>query len=566
MGSAKYEILGTLGSGATGTVYLADEFDLDRKVAYKELAPALATDPVFLERFRGEARVMAALDHPNCVKVWDFFEEEGHAVLVSEYVPGASLRQVADHSGHLTPEQALGVLKGALTGLAYAHGRGLVHRDIKPENLLADTEGVSKLADFGQALIAGGPGAAGGLPAGSPTYMSPEMVSGGRVDLRTDIYSCGAMLFEFLTGRPAFTGDNPLAVMRKHINDPVPDPRQLNSDLPEGVAALVSKAMAKDPAERQRTAEQFLDELEAAAVAGYGADWEQRSSIKRLVAAAAAALGLLLVGGGAALASTGMVGEAVVGGVSKLLIAAGVAGVAILLFAVFGFASGIFGGSHNTGGKVAVAASPSPFISPSPSPTDGPSPTPVPTPSPSPSPSTSPSPTATVSAQSAPSPTPRATQPASPSAPTPSSHVSVTAPVIYWSYCSVGTCTKVAPGSSPTPVTCDSSSYFAFGEQYRYNYPAGPGGSVPIYVNWNASYPAPGGGRASKSGSPVSQTVTPGSSGGHPVGGSPTFTVTPDYVTGQVDISMSLSWVNSDGSAGNSAASPISLVCSAGKP
>ncbi|PZR77743.1 MAG: serine/threonine protein kinase, partial [Candidatus Aeolococcus gillhamiae] len=276
MKAENYEVLGTLGTGATGTVYLAREIALDREVALKELAPALALDPTFIERFRAEARIMASLDDPNCVKVWDFFEEGGRAVLVSEYVRGASLRQVLDHAGHLSPEQSLGVLKGALSGLAYAHGKGLIHRDIKPENMLADTQGVSKLADFGQALVASGPGAAGGMPAGSPAYMSPEMISGGLVDLRTDIYALGAVLFEFFTGRAPYTGDNPLAVMRKQLNDPVPDPRSLNIDLPPEVSGLVSRAMAKNPGDRQRTAEQFLDELEAAAVAGYGADWEKR--------------------------------------------------------------------------------------------------------------------------------------------------------------------------------------------------------------------------------------------------------------------------------------------------
>ncbi|MDQ6748677.1 MAG: serine/threonine protein kinase, partial [Candidatus Dormibacteraeota bacterium] len=310
---------------------MAHDAALDRDVALKELSPALAGDPAFLERFRAEARVMATLDHPNCVKVFDFFEEEGRAVLVSEYIRGASLRQVADHQGHLTPEQALGVLKGALRGLAYAHGRGLVHRDIKPDNLLADVEGVSKLADFGQSLMSSGPGAAGGMPAGTPAYMSPEMVAGGKVDLRTDIYSLGAVLFEFLTGRAPYTGDSPLAVMRKHTNDPVPDPRSLNSDLPAEVGALVSRAMAKKPTQRQRTAEQFLDELEAAAVAAYGEDWEKRSSIKRLVAATAAALGLLLVGAaGAAASSAAAVGEATVGGFNRWLIAGGAAALLVL--------------------------------------------------------------------------------------------------------------------------------------------------------------------------------------------------------------------------------------------
>jgi serine/threonine protein kinase len=508
MGADKYEILGQLGTGATGTVYLARDLSLDREVAFKELAPALATDPTFIERFRGEARIMANLEHPNVVKVYDYFEEGGRVVLVSEFVRGASLRQVLDNSGHLTPEQSLGVLKGALSGLAYAHGQGLVHRDIKPENLLADAEGVSKLADFGQALVASGPGAAGGMPAGSPAYMSPEMIAGSRVDLRTDIYSLGAALFEFLTGRAPYTGDNPLAVMRKHLHDPVPNPRTLNSALPEEVGALVEKAMAKDAEDRQRTAEQFLDELEAAAVAGYGEDWEKRSSIKRLVEATAAALGLLLIGAaGAAAAGEGAIGEATVGsgasGPNKWLIAAGIAGLLLVGGIVFGFASGAFGGHSSGGSPVAVGSpSPSPSSSSSPSPTDTSSPTPDVSPSPSPSPSPSLSPSASPSATTAPTPTPTRTvqSPTSaPSPPPPTTVLTLSNPNIFYESCGTGnnhTNCQAPPNSgsacyaSNKPCTASNVGNFALVmESFDYRYSATSNRPITVTVNWTSSSP-----------------------------------------------------------------------------
>jgi hypothetical protein len=571
MGASNYQVEGTLGTGATGTVYLARDLGLGREVALKELAPALAADPTFIERFRGEARIMATLDHPNVVKVFDYFEEDGRVVLVSEYVRGASLRKVLDHSGHLSPEQALGVLKGALTGLAYAHGKGLVHRDIKPENILADGEGVSKLADFGQAMVSSGPGAAGGMPAGSPAYMSPEMISGGRVDLRSDLYSLGAALFEFLTGRAPFTGDSPLAVMRKHLHDPVPDPRSLNSDLPAEVGALVTRAMAKDPGERQRTAEQFLDELEAAAVAGYGADWEKRSSIKRAVEATAAALGLLLLGtAGAAAAGGGAAGEgfvgagAAAGGVNRWLVAAGVAGVLVLAVGIIAFASGLFGGNKSTGGAVSIAT-PSPGDSPSPSPSDVPSPTPdaSPTPSPSPSPSPSASPSASTAPSSAPSVQPTIRTTATPTAA--GNPVTVNRAAIYWTYCvTTNNCLPLQTGSSSTPMTCDSSSTFLFYEQYVYSYPGAAGLPVTISVNWQGTYPGPP--NPGKADRHNSQTVTHGSSGTHAASSSQAFSMTPDYVDGNVTVQMSLTWTNPGGSSGQATATPVSVLCQAGKP
>ena len=170
----KYQFTGVIGTGATGTVHMAYHHELGRYVAIKELSPSLAQQPGFLERFRAEAQVMARLESPNCVKVYEFYETDGRAFLVEEYVEGSSLRKVVSQAGTLTAEQSLGVLKGALSGLGYAHALGLIHRDIKPENVLVDKEGVSKLADFGQAVFTGiGPGAAGGISPGTPAYMSP---------------------------------------------------------------------------------------------------------------------------------------------------------------------------------------------------------------------------------------------------------------------------------------------------------------------------------------------------------------------------------------------------------
>lgn len=298
-----YEILGTIGQGASAVVYLAEQTELARRVALKALSPSLRAQPGFIERFRHEAQVMALLDHPNCVRVWEFFEEDAGAYLAMEYVPGASLRAVIKQAGRLSPEQSLGVLRGALSGLAHAHGLGLTHRDLKPENIIADPEGTSKLVDFGQAIA---PGEAG-MPSGSsgtPAYMSPEQARGEAGDVRSDVYAASAILYELLTGEPPFSGESPLALMRKHISEPVPDARKLNRNLSERVAALMGRGMAKEPGERFQTAAEFLAALEEAADDAYGAAWEAASSIRALVGSAVAASGLA-AGAGAGASAAG---------------------------------------------------------------------------------------------------------------------------------------------------------------------------------------------------------------------------------------------------------------------
>ncbi|MFY9614043.1 MAG: serine/threonine-protein kinase, partial [Candidatus Dormiibacterota bacterium] len=278
-GPPGYELLNTIGQGSTGTVYLARQPALDRYVAIKRLAPLLGSDTAAAELFRHEAQVMASIEHPNIVRLFTFVEAPDATFLVCEYVEGASLRAVQAESKRLAPEQSLGVLKGALTGLAFAHGHGLVHGDVKPENILADLHGVSKLADFGEA------GAAGAVAAddhrtGTPAYMSPEAVMGRPLDVRSDVYSAAAMLFELLTGLPPYHADNPIAVMRMHLSHAVPNPCDLDPKLPARLGLLVQRGMAKDPSDRFASVADFITELTAAAAEGYGRDWEARASIK----------------------------------------------------------------------------------------------------------------------------------------------------------------------------------------------------------------------------------------------------------------------------------------------
>jgi hypothetical protein len=298
--SAGYVLEGAVGAGSSGTVYAAAQRSLSRRVAIKELSPHLAGDPGFLTAFQAEARLMATIDSEHCVRVFDFIGEGGTALLVCELVDGATLRQVLQQAGRLTPEQSLGVLKGALQGLQAAHKTGVVHRDVKPENILVDRDGVSKLADFGLATRTGDTAAM--VSSGTAAYMSPEQAAGGAVDPRSDLYSCGAILFELLTGRPPFVAAEPLAVMRMHQTEPAPDARSVDRSVPEAVAAVVRRAMAKQPEDRYPAVADLLQDLENAAQSSYGTDWESRSSMVSVVSATIGA-GAATLGASAAAAS-----------------------------------------------------------------------------------------------------------------------------------------------------------------------------------------------------------------------------------------------------------------------
>ena len=286
-----YRLVGVIGSGGSGRVWLAYGND-GQPVAVKALAPSLVDRPGFIERFRLEAQTMAQLRHPHVVRLHDYLESSEGAWVVMEYVEGSSLRAVENHAHRLAPEQALGVLAGALSGLGYAHHLGLVHGDLKPENILVDTGGNSKLADFGQVVRSGTTEPTLG---GTPAYMSPESARGGPLDARSDLYSAGVVLYEALAGRPPFLATNDLALLRMQVQDEAPPIEHL----PSPVDLLLRRSLAKEPEFRPQSADEFLSELETAARAGYGADWLQRTSVAALVAATTVTVASL-AGSGAA--------------------------------------------------------------------------------------------------------------------------------------------------------------------------------------------------------------------------------------------------------------------------
>jgi serine/threonine protein kinase len=201
----QFTILERIGSGGMGWVYRVRQRGLDRLAALKIMAPALATDPAFVERFTREGQALARLQHPNIVSVYDFGEVEGYCWLLMEYVDGVNLRQVMV-SGGLSPDEALRIIPEVCAALGYAHGRGVLHRDIKPENILLDAAGRVKIADFGVARLSGGDLAGSsltqsGVSLGTPVYMAPEQIERPQdVDHRADIYSLGVVFYEMLTG------------------------------------------------------------------------------------------------------------------------------------------------------------------------------------------------------------------------------------------------------------------------------------------------------------------------------------------------------------------------------
>ncbi|PZS28375.1 MAG: serine/threonine protein kinase, partial [Pseudonocardiales bacterium] len=210
-----YEILETVAQGSTGTVYRARHRDIGRFAAIKELSPQLRAVPGLVQRFRSEAQTLASLDDEHVVAVYDFVEEGDRVWIAEEWVDGVTITALLMAHGRLTAEQSLGVLRGALLGLAHAHDRNLVHRDFAPANILADHAGTSKLVDFGLAAPIGGTGACG-----TPAFMSPEAARGGPVGKSSDVYSAAAVLFSLLSGRMPFPARSVDEVMRAQIEQP----------------------------------------------------------------------------------------------------------------------------------------------------------------------------------------------------------------------------------------------------------------------------------------------------------------------------------------------------------
>jgi len=254
-----YRVLSTLGSGGMATVYLAEQQSLEREVALKVMAPALAANADFCEQFLKEGRITAKLSHPNLVTVHDIGCYVGVYYMASEYLPAGSLRERL--SKRLSIGQALDVARDLASGLNYAHEMGFVHRDVKPGNILFRANGSAVLADFGiaKAIKSISSVTMAGNAIGTPDYMSPEQAQATPVDGRTDLYSLGAVLYEMLTGAKPYVGNDPYAVALRHVTDPVPK-------LPEPLAwlqPLIDKTMAKDRDERFATGEAFVAECES---------------------------------------------------------------------------------------------------------------------------------------------------------------------------------------------------------------------------------------------------------------------------------------------------------------
>ena len=255
-----YRLIEKLGKGGMATVFKAYHPSLDRYVAIKALHPAFMEHPGFLDRFEREAKVVAKLEHPNIVPIYDFSEHEGRPYLVLKYVRGETLKARLEKS-QLTYKESRHIFRVISSALAYAHKQGVLHRDVKPSNVLLDKAGGIYLADFGLARITetSQTTLSGQMMMGTPHYISPEQAKGlGNLDSGTDIYSLGVMTYELLVGEVPFQADTPFSVIHDHIYTPLPLPRDLNPDLNEELQRALLKALAKKREDRFASIQEMM--------------------------------------------------------------------------------------------------------------------------------------------------------------------------------------------------------------------------------------------------------------------------------------------------------------------
>lgn len=263
-----FQLLQRLGRGGMGTVYRALQKSLNREVALKILAPELARDQKFVQQFLKEARACGQLNHPNIVQVYDVETDAGLVFYAMEYMKGGTVEDRVNRiaqDGPIPLDQALGWMLDAARGLQYAEMKRIIHRDIKPDNLMLTDIGGVKIADLGLALGAHEGAGDVGIH-GTPHFISPEQARGEKLDTRSDLYSLGATSFRILTGRTLFTGESAQEILRKQVKEPPPSVRSLRSDCPEKVAAIVTKLLQKDPAQRFQTPGDLVAAIEEARV------------------------------------------------------------------------------------------------------------------------------------------------------------------------------------------------------------------------------------------------------------------------------------------------------------
>lgn len=264
----RFTISELLGQGGMSAVYKANDPNLRRVVAIKLIHPHLSSDPEFVRRFEEEAAAVASLRHPNIIQVFDFNHDGDTFYIVFEFIPGESLqahlKRVNEAGRLISYEQTIKIAASVADALDYAHQRGIIHRDVKAANVMLNVQGEAILMDFGLVKIAGGDShTATGAVMGTARYMSPEQIKGHQVDGRSDIYSLGVMLYEMVAGRPPFQADSALTLLMMHVNDPVPDVRQVRPNVSPDLMAIINKALAKDRAERFQSAGEMAAALRA---------------------------------------------------------------------------------------------------------------------------------------------------------------------------------------------------------------------------------------------------------------------------------------------------------------
>lgn len=257
--NGRYRIEAPLGQGGMSAVYRATDPNLRRTVAIKLIHSHLAADPEFVRRFEEEAAAVARLRHPNIIQVFDFNHDGATYYMVLEYLPGHTLLEKLEQANQqrqlLSLTETLNIMIPLCEAVAYAHQQGMIHRDLKPANVMINPQGQPILMDFGIAKIVGGESmtATGGV-IGTVAYMSPEQIRGQKPDNRADIYALGIILYQMISGRLPFQGENTAATMMQHLNAPVPDARQFNQAVPAALVAVIQKALAKEAAQRYQSA------------------------------------------------------------------------------------------------------------------------------------------------------------------------------------------------------------------------------------------------------------------------------------------------------------------------
>jgi len=268
----RYEVKSEIGRGGMATVYHAYDPRFERDVAIKVLPMVFLHDPQFRIRFEREAKMIALLEHPAIVPVYDFGEEGGQPYIVMRYMSGASMTERLQ-GGPLTLAETAQLVSRMAPALDAAHARNIIHRDLKPGNILFDQYGNAHLSDFGIAriVIEGSATMTGEAILGTPAYMSPEQIQGDKkIDGRSDIYALGVLIFQMLSGQTPYQSDTPARVMMMHVLEPVPDLLKVRDDLPAGVEAVIAKAMAKAPEDRYSNAAELAADLEAIVHGGPG--------------------------------------------------------------------------------------------------------------------------------------------------------------------------------------------------------------------------------------------------------------------------------------------------------